>query len=98
MNMTLIEMPTGDSRGQIHVGRQIERQAAGAALLREDSPRCVCAYEIDFAASRTPEGIQLSDIERADDQRQSGARERPLDDREDQVVVADEIRDDRARD
>ena len=81
-------------RRLIGEGRQVERQPAGAALLREDSTRC--APEIVPAASRTLEGIEFANVERAYDQRNPGARKRPSNDRTDEVIVADQVGDGRA--
>src|SRR6266481_5450191 len=68
---------------------QHERQSAVAALLRENFRGCADAEKEELTASRALERRQPRNIQHAQDQRDSGPRNDPLDDAADFVVVAD---------
>src|SRR5260370_6191938 len=68
---------------------QNEWQAAVAALLRENFRRCADADKKKLTASRAFERRQPRNVEHAQNQRDSGARNRPLEDAPDLVVVSD---------
>src|ERR1700751_4160248 len=70
---------------------QNERQAAGAALLRENFRGRSDAEKEQLAASRALERREPRNVQHAQDQRDSSARNDPLNDATDLVVVADRV-------